>query len=162
LDQHVLACVLYYSLSCPRSSCLLLSAILDLMERPSDCYHALRLFELSKQERARSHQSASSSSSHDFSLGGKSQSKPVWDAAVFGPTGLLPGQSHTPTRIGRDLHELVAQHDQERQAGECCLWKLCPSALCTMPSPTMHWITLCSCLGESTAVQQEKKLPKAD
>ena len=37
---------------------------------------------------------------------------------MFGPTGLLPGQSHTPTRIGRDLHELVAQHDQERQAGE--------------------------------------------
>ena len=91
----------------------------------SDCYHVLRLFELSKQERARSHQSASSSDSHDFSLGGKSQSKPVWDAAMFGPTGLLPGQSHTPTRIGRDLHELVAQHDQERQAGECCLWKLC-------------------------------------
>ncbi len=87
----------------------------------SDCCHVLRLFELSKQERARSHQSASSSHSHDFSLGGKSQSKPVWDAAMFGPTGLLPGQSHTPTRIGRDLHELVAQHDQERQAGECCL-----------------------------------------
>ncbi len=48
---------------------------------------------------------------------------------MFGPTGLLPGQSHTPTRIGRDLHELVAQHDQERQAGECCLWKLCQSAI---------------------------------
>lgn len=36
---------------------------------------------------------------------------------MFGPTGLLPGQSHTPTRIGRDLHELVAQHDPHRQAG---------------------------------------------
>lgn len=77
-----------------------------------------RLFELSKQERARSHQSASTSNSHELGFGGKSQAKPVWDAAMFGPTGLLPGQSHTPTRIGRDLHELVAQHDPDRQAGK--------------------------------------------
>ncbi|DBA77646.1 hypothetical protein WJX77_001651 [Trebouxia sp. C0004] len=96
-----------------------LKPFIDRGARQAEVEEASRLFDLSKQERARSHQSASSSHSHDFSLGGKgkSQSKPVWDAAMFGPTGLLPGQSHTPTRIGRDLHELVAQHDQKRQAG---------------------------------------------
>ena len=74
-----------------------------------------RLFEMSKYERARSHQSASTS--HELSFGGKDQSKPAWDAAMFGPSGLLPGQTHTPTRIGRDLHELIAQPDQEMPPG---------------------------------------------
>ncbi len=81
-------------------------------------YAVHRLFELSKQERAGSHQSASASQSHQAGFGSKSPSKPVWDAAMFGSSGLLPGQSHTPTRIGRDLHELVTQHDQQRQAGD--------------------------------------------
>lgn len=67
-----------------------------------------RLWEISRQERARSSRLASSSSSeHEFGTGRGGAKSQQWDAALFGPTGLLPGQSHTPTRIGRDLHELV-------------------------------------------------------
>ena len=75
-----------------------------------------RLFELGRHERAKSHQSASSS--HDIGFAARDQSKPAWNAAIFGPSGLLPGQTHTPTRIGRDLHELVAQSDQQTLPGE--------------------------------------------
>ena len=75
-----------------------------------------RLFELGRHERARSHQSASTP--HDTGSGARDQFKPAWDAAIFGPSGLLPGQTHTPTRIGRDLHELVVQSDQQSPPGE--------------------------------------------
>ena len=75
-----------------------------------------RLFELGRHERARSHQSASTS--HDIGFAARDQSKPAWNAAIFGPSGLLPGQTHTPTRIGRDLHELVVPSDQQTLPGE--------------------------------------------
>lgn len=75
-----------------------------------------RLFELGRHEQARSHQSASTS--HDIGFAARDQSKPAWNAAIFGPSGLLPGQTHTPTRIGRDLHELVVPSDQQTLPGE--------------------------------------------
>lgn len=92
-----------------------------------------RLWEISRQERARSSRLASSSS-HEPDFGntrGPAKSQ-QWDAALFGPTGLLPGQSHTPTRIGRDLHELVMEtspspdtspgtHSSLQETSDCAL-----------------------------------------
>lgn len=89
-----------------------------------------RLFELGRHERAKSHQSASSS--HDIGFGTREQSKPAWNAAIFGPSGLLPGQTHTPTRIGRDLHELVAQSDQQTVPGESEHYTTSPSFQCVL------------------------------
>ncbi|KAL3149951.1 hypothetical protein ABBQ38_013312 [Trebouxia sp. C0009 RCD-2024] len=92
---------------------LALKPFIERGARQAEIEEANRLFELSRHERAKSHQSASSS------YGGAAQdhSKPAWDAAFFGPSGLLPGQTHTPTRIGRDLHELVAQSNQQTLPG---------------------------------------------
>lgn len=78
------------------------------MEKRSDCHCSDRLWEISQQERARSNRLASSSQDSDLGSS-RGASKMQWDASLFGPTGLLPGQSHTPTRIGRDLHELVME-----------------------------------------------------
>ena len=99
------------------SICCIQSVLVSCNQRTSadSCsFPSNRLFELSRHERAKSHQSASSS----YDGGAQDHSKPAWDAAFFGPSGLLPGQTHTPTRIGRDLHELVAQSNQQTLPGQ--------------------------------------------
>ena len=125
LQRIASSCGFYASLVTAMTDSAVFNRLCSLQIVPWTCSTSLsidttvaydRLFEMSRHERARSHQSASSS--HDSGLGGRDQSKPAWDAAVFGPSGLLPGQTHTPTRIGRDLHELVAQPDQQIHPGE--------------------------------------------
>ena len=74
-----------------------------------------RLMEQGDIERRLSHKKASTSGSsgRSSSSHSSSSSSQVWDLPGLNTSSLMPGQSHTPARIGRDLHELMAEGSPE-------------------------------------------------